>query len=244
MYLGSRKLIVPYKPPIVVVAGGGALTGPTALSEDNYGTSGVSSITTGSFTPSNNSLLIACVSGYQSASSEPTGVISDSETLTWTETRVWPGQWHTWNACAYAEVTTGTSMTVTATLSSGGFYNSTLNVYEFTGYNTAAPITQSGTDTGIDTDGLAYNHSITATASDSITFVHLSTGGHSGEDLGYVDVDAAWTEDYEQFSGGSGHRITSVIHFDGSTSEIHYDEINAATGTNTGKIIWYEVAAA
>lgn len=143
-------------------------------------------ITTASFTPSNNSLLLViataiCPQGFSSGSES----ISDSAGLTWTKRKVQssggtpPGDWPTVIYIWTAPVTTGVSMTVThgyGAVSTDGNGNQDILVQQITGHDVANPVVQVFGDGAPgssyrDTTATVYEGTLGATtAADSLLF--------------------------------------------------------------------------
>lgn len=129
---------------------------------------GFNSLTSSSFTPSNNSLLVVIGHGQKNVQAGSFS-ISDSAGLTWTSrvAEVAAADYgvtcHIWTA----PVTTGTSMTVTFTATSAIDYMG-LSATDFTGYNTSTPVGVTGAASGSNRSG-SYALSLSGTsASDSI----------------------------------------------------------------------------
>ena len=136
----------------------------TAVASASPGTFDPLTITTGSFTPANGSLLVA-IGGAAVAGAETPGDysasfgITDSSAggpLTWTpranvgNTGSEGGQMRVWTA----PVVTGVSMTVTLSTPVGNDMNRMLvSVIQVTGYDTVTPVGVTGTDAAIATDG-------------------------------------------------------------------------------------------
>jgi hypothetical protein len=243
VYLGARKLIIPYKPPVVVAGGGGPLAGPTILIDEDHDVNEQTK-TTASFTPSNNSLLVAiCRVGRNTADSQPSNMISDSQSGTWTdELMYWPGDNLEMSVLYIQQITTGTSMTVTFDIGSGYIMDDAeITIVEFTGAHTTSPITQSGTYSSIDSGSGAWTESITATASDSTTIVFKYGKPQNSPTSTFWQTDSAWTEEQQKDVASTAWSAWTTT-IDGTTSELHADRFD--TVGSSGNVLWMEIAEA
>jgi hypothetical protein len=131
------------------------------------GGAGADNITSSSFTPSNDSLLVVVMSQQVVTQGQSNATISDTASLTWTKqdtgyintaanevlTVIWT-----------APVVTGTSMTVTATAQGSTDSNIAMSIVEFTGYNTSSPVGFKNNGSGENRTG-AYSLSLGGTTS-------------------------------------------------------------------------------
>ena len=171
------------------------------------------SVTTGSFTPSNDSLLVAVCLSQANAGTLDFSISGGS--LTWTQRANAAASSFNMGGRIYtAPVSTGASMTV-AVSTTAGFGAITVAVVEFTGYDSASPIGATlGATTG--SRGGAYSPALSGTsAADS----YVVAGGVS--DSGNTVKGASWTDIYDAVaaSGGTSH---------GSTTEYIAGAVSAA----------------
>ena len=151
-----------------IAAGGGTLTRTNRIGTQSSSGHGTGSFVTGSFTPSDDSLLVVIVGCMEdSGSSDPSGdlTISDSAGLTWTS-RANTGNASAWSIGVRiwtAPVTTGTSMTVTIDCGARDIYWYGVTVADYTNY---AGVGTAGTNAATATDGA---DSVTLAASPSAT---------------------------------------------------------------------------
>lgn len=126
-----------------------------ALSRTDYGPylasppQGTGAFSTGSFTPPDNSLLVALVLGGTDSPASENSYVTTGGSLTWTkrvfETITYSGDGlliQFWTA----PVTTGASMTVTSTHTGINSYNMSIWPYAYTGYDTGSPIGGTASD--------------------------------------------------------------------------------------------------
>jgi hypothetical protein len=202
---------------IVGFGGGGGGGGPIAVSTINetileYDDGGgqAMSITTASFTPADDSLLVMSCFFFKS----DTGLIANTFSvsgggLTWTK-RVGRGETvaATYGQAAQeiwtAPVTTGASMTVT--VSSSGINDDVsdmiVHMLEVTGYDSASPIgatlSESFTGTG------SYNATLTATPTSTSVVIGSRSGIVGGANSSAVE-GSGWTEAYDSSSVTAGY---------------------------------------
>lgn len=171
----------------------------SAASGGNYGTSSYSS---GSFTPPNNSLIVALVGGQAWPGSVPSAASPFTCTggsLTWTRRLIattasngWPSQLELWTA----PVTTGASMTITVDHASATMGGWLIHAIAITGYDTGSPIGASATNNSFTTDGAASLTLSGAPASDSVVIAarlfQMDTAGGSSANPG-----SGFTEIYD-----------------------------------------------
>src|SRR5262245_17117300 len=185
-----------------------ALT-PTVRATANNATDAVGpDVTTASFTPSNNSLLVAVALSQTNLSDVATTVISISGGgLTWTNRANTPlsGGTNMCGAIWTAPVTTGASMTVTITgsnvVNDENYGAVTVAVIEFTGYDTATPTGVSLAAVTGSRSG-AYSPALSGT---SAATSYVVVGGVV--DFGTATKGSSWTEAYDgqAASGGTDH---------------------------------------
>jgi len=170
---------------------------------------GTGGFTTGSFTPSNNSLLtVVCFAITQTdgAFTASDLTITDSiDGLNWTS-RAATGAAPAWSQGIRVwtkPITTGASMTVTVDAGAFDIHGYRVEVYDYTGYDTGTPIGATATGTDADGDGAA---SITLSAtprSDSEIMAcacigiatngtHATTPGTSWTELFDVELSDGW----------------------------------------------------
>ena len=161
------------------------------------------SVTTTSFTPENNSLLVALIN----CQLDNLGVgLSFSQTVS--------GGGLTWNFideydivdnyelkafAYYAEVSTASSMTFTFDSNdSNGLIGPAIIIYNFTGYNTASPIGGSYASGGQNSRSGAYNATLSATP-DSTSYIVAA----AMTDDGTTTYGTNWTNDQNDVTGDS-----------------------------------------
>jgi hypothetical protein len=178
----------------------------------------------GSFTPANNTLLVAIVTVCQnSGATDPSADIgiTDSAGLTWTP-RVTIGTATSWSRglrIFTAPVTTGVSMTVTGSLGGGRtLYTLDMQVFSLAGYDAGSPVGATASDGAL--AGGAGTKTITLNGTPAASSIIIAgaivncTAASAGLTHG-----TGWTEQSD-FGGGNiqsqsqsitGHTSTSVI---------------------------------
>lgn len=195
-----------------------ALSRSTLLSHESASEPTTSSETTASFTPANNSLLLAIVwasGGNNDALAGGDITFTDSAGLTWTSravTTTHPNYGYGIRAFT-APVTTGVSMTVTMDAGAFSIHKYRTQVYQYTGHDTVSPV--GATAIGSDADGTGAA-SITlsaapATTSEVIAVCLTSLSGTTGA----VDVGSGFSELFE--SGEAAWQIFQAQSRTGST---------------------------
>jgi hypothetical protein len=142
----------------------------------NYVSNGVA-MTSASFTPPNNSLIVVCVGtdSGANATNDATLTVSDSGLHTWTKVQERdPNSGATdgdgsHSSLWYAKITTGSSMTISMTPTSNtlGAATSTFKWYIFTNYDTSSPIGASNSGSVAGNPATAST-ALTSTTADSI----------------------------------------------------------------------------
>lgn len=178
---------------------------------------GTGAWTTSSFTPSNNSLLVAIAGLIENAgTTDPSGAltVTDSAGLTWTA-RANAGAATTWATGIRvwtAPVTTGASMTVSFDCGTRNSYQYFGAIFDYTGYDSGSPVGVTGSDGAIAFDG-ADSITLSGTpAADSevIGAIYKDNGGTSTEGTG-------WTELADIINGNQSMYVQSIVGL-GSTS--------------------------
>lgn len=184
------------------------------------------SVTTASFTPSNNSLLVVSALS-QAGGGTVTINISDSVGLTWTSRASSPASGFNMASRQWtAPVTTGVSMTVTIT-TTNGFGAVSVAVVDVTGYDTTTP---TGVNLQANTGARsgAYSPALSGTsASDSI----VVEAGVS--DFGTATKGSARTEIYDASpaAGGTRHEV-NVQYIAGAVSTANWAALDTSFATS------------
>jgi hypothetical protein len=195
---------------------------------------GTGSVTTASFTPSNNCLLVAVVSSSSSTTISAANLtIADSlGTLTWTSQLAVT---HTLNTEAIrfwtAPVASGASMTVTFDAGTDSTDQYTFVIVDYTGYNTVTPVGATGSkNTGTDNtyDG-AYSFTLSGAPA---TTSEVFAGFHHDDNAAVsCTPGAAFTEINDIDT--SGHSGLEVQIRTGSTSTtVDWVDVDTAGTTN------------
>ena len=184
------------------------------------------SVTTASFTPSNDSLLV--VSALSQANGSTITInISDSVGLTWTSRASAPASSFNMASRQWtAPVTTGVSMTVTIS-TTNGFGAVSVAVVDITGYDTTTP---TGVNLAANTGSRsgAYSPALSGTsASDSIVVAAGVT------DFGTATKGASWTEIYDASpaAGGTQHQV-NVEYIAGAVSAANWAALDSSFATS------------
>lgn len=169
-----RVDVIYYGPYPLVVAPPTGFVRTTRISRQAFPVS-TSPLTTASFTPPNNSLLVVLAAFQKNAAGGFGGVacasamtISDTAGLTWTSrefgglTTDYGGSVRGWTA----PVTTGVSMTVSVDCGAFDIFGGFISVVDYTGYNTADPVGATAIDISMVTNGA---DSITLSAAPAAT---------------------------------------------------------------------------
>lgn len=209
--------------------------------------SSVATTTTSSFTPSDNSLLVVFVGGVQDGEGDPTadtlvtgGGLTWTKRLTlWQEDQNYDG-WGTWINAWTAEVTSGSSMTV-----SGGTSDTQdgvwVSVTEFTGYDTSSPIGASATQPRSYTQGpLSFTLSASP-ASDSYVIAGVTLNNWQDSSGSATTPGTGWTQLWEGDNRTARETWGHVQDRTASTSDIVlWNEVDAIPGTpppNSGSAV-------
>ena len=193
--------------------------------------------TTGSFTPADNSLLVA-VATSQAEVGTIALAISDSVGLTWTSRASSPASGFKMASRIWtAPVTTGVSMTVTISMTEG-FGAVAVAVVDLTGYDTGTP---TGVNLAANTGGRsgAYSPALSGTSeADSIVIAGGATDG------GTATKGASWTDIYDAVSaaGGTSHQI-NIEYIAGAVSAANWAALDSSFAT-TAVAIEINAAAA
>jgi len=159
-----------------------------------YGGAGSDTVTTGSFTPSNNSLLVAFIGGI--VFGPPTDItIDDTAGLTWTRRGAGGDQSEAACQIFTAPVTTGVSMTVSGHIVEAEEIS--ISVVEYTGHDTSAPVVQTKYGGGASNSGA---HSITLDASPASSSEVLA-GVNTTNATAAITEGSGWTEVHEVAGG-------------------------------------------
>jgi len=157
------------------------------------GAAAADTITSSSFTPSNNSLLVVAFSTTRASSGAIAPTISDTAGLAWTS-RALAGaanQWDVYTRIWTAPVTTGVSMTVTCANTSDN--NVMMSVVDFTGYDTGSPVGATGAAAAQASRSGAYALNLSGTtAADSIV---IGSGTVDGPNT--TTAGTGWTALYD-----------------------------------------------
>ncbi len=203
--------------------GGGSLTLTELIFHEN-------SNTTGSFTPSDSSLVMVIAGGTKHDAGSIS--ISDSESLTWTlQANHLNANWQATNYIWTTEIVTGVSMTVTTNNFNAS--NTKIQIVEITGYDTTTPVNLTHSDgAGNNTRTGAYSGSLGGTSASDSMVIGVFSGVSGVDDL---DTGSGWTEIVENSDG------TNTSHFsyiEGAVS--NFDLAEAAV--NSGWAGWAATA--
>lgn len=195
-----------------------------------------SGVTSGSFTPSNNSLLVAVIGGEKGSGTLLLGANSSLSggSLTWTQRAAYAS-----TASGYthiveiwtAPVTTGASMSLTWSNSAGNGSDDvvSMQVVDVTGYDTGSPVGAVAAEQAPD-DG-AFSATLSATpAASSIVIGALLLESGGGGDLTMVG-GSGWTDIYQPGGGGGGEAGYACVH------------TQYRTGLTTTAVPWADVNA-
>jgi len=161
---------------------------------------GTGAFTTGSFTPSNNSLLVVCVAltGSNLAADVSAAItLTDSLSSTWTR-RLYVGRGPTYGqalAIFTTPITTGQSMTLTADCGANAIWSYAVQAFDFTGYDTGSAIGATITDNAAAADGAESLTLSGAPASSSFVLGFYSA--YNGSGTPSSTPGSGWTEMYE-----------------------------------------------
>lgn len=201
-----------------------ALARTSRGSWDSGASHGTGSYTTGSFTPSANSLLtvIVCAETNNGSSNISASLtITDSAGLTWTaitnvgNSTSWATGMRAWRAPVGASPS---SMTVTVDCGANNIYEYLVDAIDFTGYDTSSPIGATATGGGSGSNGLGADGaaSITLSAAPASSSLVIGALGGDTSSAGGVTYGTGWTELYDV--RGPGEAFLQVQERTGSTS--------------------------
>jgi hypothetical protein len=158
-----------------------------------------STLTSDSFTPANDSLLVLVITGIPNNNGPtPTPTVTTSG-LTWTQRAAYQGSglYGVYSQIWTAPVTTGAAMTVAVNLSEQQEIFS-IAVYEVTNYDTASPIGASLATGGTTRSG-AWSGALSATPDPSSVII----SGVYSSNTPTITLNSSWTEGYRVTSGNS-----------------------------------------
>ena len=201
-----------------------ALVRTSRGSWDSGASHGTGSYTTGSFTPSANSLLtvIVCAETNNGSSDISASLtITDSAGLTWTaitnvgNSTSWATGMRAWRAPVGASPS---SMTVTVDCGANNIYEYLVDAIDSTGYDTSSPIGATATGGGSGSNGLGADGaaSITLSAAPASSSLVIGALGGDTSSTGGVTYGTGWTELYDV--RGPGEAFLQVQERTGSTS--------------------------
>ena len=194
-----------------------------------------SSLTTGSFTPADDSLLIIFASGQSDDGDAPT--ISDSEGLTWTrQANAEQSAYQDVGAVWTTPITTGASMTVTIATTSN-LSNVHVRGVTVTGYDTTTPV---GGAAAAMASGMTGSQSLTMPSTSESN--SLVIGMARGRDGAATDIDtgASWTQLDEDVANSAVSQIQYRV---AAVSSIPWAEV-VATGYGAGALLGIEIQEA
>lgn len=179
-----------------------ALSRTSLIGSASSGNHGTGSFSSGSFTPPNNSLIVAFVYGQAWPGSVPSAAspfTCSGGSLTWTRRLIvttasngWPSQMEIWTA----PVTTGSSMTITVDHASATMGGWLIHAVAYTGYDTSTPTGATASSASLATDGAATITLSGSPASDSEVLagrlLQMDTAGGCSATQG-----SGWTELYD-----------------------------------------------
>lgn len=172
-------------------------TRTSRIASSSAETFGTGAYTSASFTPNNNSLLVAIGFAMEETDTGLEGTsltITDSAGLTWTSraatttSPAWSYGIRIWTA----PVTTGTSMTVSLDAGAFNVHQYRLIVVDYTSYDTGTPVGGTVVGSDADGDGAAAITLSSAPASASEVIAACLTGVFTGS--GSVTPGTGWTE--------------------------------------------------
>lgn len=194
-------------------------------------------VTTGSFTPTNGSLLVGIAVGFVLNTPAAPVTIADTATLTWTNrvARVdGSGGGSTFPTVVYiwtAPVVTGTSMTVTADYNHGGGSDATgrqsIYVIQVTGQHATTPFVQAITAGGGSSDDVQTHDFGAAPAATSLLFSCANVDDTQPSDGSEIVIGTGWTQVAEQSTG----------------NPYNVSKIQTKTGTTSPAVLWNFVSA-
>jgi hypothetical protein len=175
------------------------------------------SLTTSSFTPDNNTMLLVLCTGLREGQGTPTFGCSGGG-LSWTKRYESKSgsDFGPWGVVYTASVVTGASMTVQVTFSNTQM-GSVIRVYQITGADETDPIGNTADDEYDGHSSGSFTMSISTTASDSLTI-----GWIVGDEWSSVSLDTGngWTND--GYVEGDDWAYTNTGTKEGSIDTVHY----------------------
>ncbi len=216
---------------LTFAGGAHALSRSTVLQATSSSSHGTGAYTTGAYTPSNNSLQLACVyaSGENNDALAASDIKISTSGVTWTSqaaTTTHTG--YGYGVSAYtAPISTGASMTIQVDAGAFNVHRWRVEVYEYTGYNTGSPV--GATAIGSDADGdVAAALTLSANpAADSDVMACLLVALTSG--AGGVTPNAAWSEIFE-LSETAWQVMQSQARTGSTSTSVDWDDINSGGG--------------
>lgn len=177
------------------------------------------------FTPPNNSLLVVIVT-HDSGNYGSADTITDSEGLTWTNRAAVTDE--TWDdSCNVqiftAEITTGTSMTISLTAATDHFNHLHVQAYAYTGYDTSTPVQQVKTGGKWSTSSTSASHTFSSAPASSSECLAVVRTNYPAS----VTPGSGWTEIDDQTTSATYTNATHQIQYrTGSTStDIAWDYV-------------------
>lgn len=214
-----------------------------ALSRTSRGSAtatGASNAVTGSFTPSDSSLLVALIAGVSDGSGDPTGTNAVSGgSLSWTKRKsVWVGDvmfggWGAWAEIWTAPVTTGASMTVTSNpgTTQDGHY---VSVVEYTGYDSSSPIGATASGTRTNAQGSLSITLDASPASTSEVVANVVTDQWQSPGAGAVTIGTGWTLIHDFPTAGAETDGLSEVRGSSTSTTVLWDNVDASNGDTSG----------
>ena len=188
------------------------------------GSAAATTLTSSSFTPSDNSLLVA-MSVNQPVDSVTWGPTISGGSLTWTKRAqggTATGGFRIGAVIWTAPVTTGASMTVTVGPADGfGGQDYAVSVVDFTGYDVASPIGVTGDDEAESSRSGAYSLSLSGTSASTSYVI-----GAGGADGGPATAGTGWTNVYS--TTVAGYMAAAHQYRSGALSTADWDAITTS----------------
>jgi hypothetical protein len=241
MSADGKKMVAPVDGGKIYTSTCSSLTGSLTRTQraTTASGSGTANLTSASFTPSNNSLLVAVAGGVTDGSFAPSVTVSGGS-LTWTRraqvsnaSNGYP-DWYSYVEMWTAPVTTGASMTVTHanTKSVDGKY---LAVYEYTGYDTSSPIGATATGSRDDATGAWTITLSSSPASNSEIISSVALDNWDGGGAANITNGTGWTETYKNGSVGSETQGQVQVLSSPSSTSVTWNLVDAADASGTGE---------
>lgn len=205
----------------------------------DWATSSSSQRITGTFTPSNSSLLVAIFVGAWDTS-DPAGITTISGGgWTWTQRKeqVSSGLFSSWLLISIwtAPVTTGASMAITfGNLNPGGrtFYGATCHVFDYVGYNTGSPTGATAGDQNLG-DAAANITLSGAPASTSEVLAASAFTTSDGSARGATE-GSGWTEIYDQGAAGVNAAMQTQYRGSSTSTDVAFANMNTGAAASFG----------